>query len=247
MKNNMTILRLLSSTIILGFMLSGCNDSNILDTFSHHDAQDKQQVEKKSRQENQIIAKQLILTNLQQLIQDKTTPFIGPVDAKVNVIEFFDYQCMYCSKLAGPLKQIESKYNNVKFLFKETPILAYRWKASKYAADIGNWIYQQKGSSAYIKYHDSIFASGLDEGKLTKDDVNKIATNVGVNVSKFTSNNTAANNFELFKKLGLHGTPALIVIPSKNVTTNNIHIINDGNTNALINAINKLQHSTADK
>ncbi|WP_369686310.1 thioredoxin domain-containing protein [Photobacterium leiognathi] len=32
----------------------------------------------------------------------------GSKDAKVNVIEFFDYQCMYCSKIAPIVKSLET-------------------------------------------------------------------------------------------------------------------------------------------
>lgn len=250
---------------MLGALLTGCNETtaNNSDNFT---AQQKAQIEKiasqyiinhpdvlvkasqtlqqQQMQAQQVEAKKVVIANAEQLINDKATPFIGPKDAKVNVIEFFDYQCMYCSKIADTVKQLEEKNPDVKFIFKETPIFASRWEASKYAADMGNWIYQQKGGATYAKYHNAVFATGKDEGKLTKQDINSIATSVGVDVSKFDANNTFMNNFELFSKLGFQGTPALIVMPTNNITTDNITIINGYNPDALEKAISDLQAST---
>lgn len=52
------------------------------------------------------------------------------------------------------------------------------------------------------------------------------------------------NNFELFSKLGFQGTPALIVMPSSNITTDNVTIINGYNPEALTKAISDLKAST---
>ncbi|MEC6798219.1 thioredoxin domain-containing protein [Photobacterium sp. S4TG1] len=251
--------------IMLGALLTGCNETtaNNSDNFTvqqkaqieqiasqyiinHPDVLVKasQTLQQQQMQAQQVEAKKVVIANANQLINDKATPFIGPKDAKVNVIEFFDYQCMYCSKIADTVKQLEEKKPDVKFIFKETPIFASRWEASKYAADMGNWIYQQKGGATYAKYHNAVFATGKDEGKLTKKDINTIATSVGVDVSKFDANNTFMNNFELFSKLGFQGTPALIVMPTTNITTDNITIINGYNPDALKKAISDLQTST---
>lgn len=253
--------------IMLGALLTGCNETTtVSNNNGDFSAQQKAQIEQiasqyiinhpevlvkasktlqqQQMQAQQADAKQAVIANADQLLKDKTTPFIGPKDAKVNVIEFFDYQCMYCSKIADVVKQLEAKNPDVKFIFKETPIFASRWEASKYAADMGNWIYQQKGGATYIKYHNAVFATGKDEGKLTKQDVNTIATSVGVDVSKFDANNTFMNNFELFSKLGFQGTPALIVMPSSNITADNVHIINGYNPDALAKAISDVEAST---
>ncbi|SJZ99793.1 DsbA family protein [Photobacterium toruni] len=251
--------------ILLGALLTGCNETTTNST-GDFTAQQKAQIEQiasqyiinhpdvlvkasqtlqqQQMQAQQVEAKKVVIANAAQLLNDKATPFIGPKDAKVNVIEFFDYQCMYCSKIADTVKQLEAKNPDVKFIFKETPIFASRWEASKYAADMGNWIYQQKGGATYAKYHNAVFATGKDEGKLTKQDINTIATSVGVDVSKFDANNTFLNNFTLFSKLGFQGTPALIVMPTNNITTDNITIINGYNPDALKKAISDLQAST---
>ncbi|BAJ00352.1 DsbA family protein [Shewanella violacea] len=166
---------------------------------------------------------------VKQLTQDEKTPFIGPKDAKVSVIEFFDYQCVFCAKITPIVNQLIQDNSDVKFVFKETPIFAQRWESSLYAAKMGQWIFEQKGSEAYASYHDNLFATGKNEGKLTKEDIDKQAQSAGVQVADFKMSELKADgineNFQLFSELGFQGTPALIVMPTSNPSIENIKII----------------------
>lgn len=179
-----------------------------------------------------------------QLVKNDKTPFVGPKDAKVNVIEFFDYQCLFCSKVAPVVKVLQANNPDVKFIFKETPIFASRWEASKYAANMGNWIFQQQGSDAYAKFHDGVFATGKDEGKLGKDDVNTAAKAAGADISQFDATDTFIENFQLFGDLGFKGTPALIVMPTENPTRENIKVIRGYDPEGLKEAIESVKTAT---
>ncbi|HIF9132701.1 TPA: thioredoxin domain-containing protein [Photobacterium damselae] len=194
-------------------------------------------LQKQQMEQQQQAAVSAIIQNTDKLINDKATPFVGPKDAKVNVIEFFDYQCMYCSKIAPVVKELQKANPNVRFIFKETPIFANRWEASKYAADMGNWIFEQKGSAAYEQYHNAIFATRKDEGNLTKVDVDTAAKSVGVDTTKMNLDNSFMQNFKLFSELGFQGTPALIVMPTENANKDNVKVINGFDPQGLKNAI----------
>lgn len=89
----------------------------------------------KNQQANGI--KNAVITRKEALLNDVTSPFTGLKTAKVNVIEFFDYQCIYCSKVSPAIEKMQKEFPNVKFIYKETPIFSKRWEASKYAAQIG--------------------------------------------------------------------------------------------------------------
>jgi len=78
-----------------------------------------------------------VLANAPALLQDKDTPSYGPKDAKVAFVEFFDYQCLYCSHMAPLVEQTIKANPNVRFVFKEWPIFGDRWKASITAAETG--------------------------------------------------------------------------------------------------------------
>ncbi|WP_232774994.1 MULTISPECIES: thioredoxin domain-containing protein [unclassified Shewanella] len=192
-------------------------------------------------------AVEVAVSMAKQLTQDKKTPFIGPQDSKVSVIEFFDYQCVYCSKISPIITQLIQDNPDVKFIFKETPIFAQRWKPSMYAAKVGQWIFKQKGSKAYMTYHDSIFATGKNEGKLTKADINQQAQLAGIQIADFEAaehkTDGIDDNYQLFSQLGFQGTPALIVMPTSNPTAENIKIISGFNPDKLKNTIEEMKKS----
>jgi len=69
------------------------------------------------------------------LYEDPRDSYIGQKDAKVTIIEFFDYNCGFCKKSAGWVEKVIKTYpKDVKIIFKELPILDSRTKTSKIAA-----------------------------------------------------------------------------------------------------------------
>ncbi|WP_119327990.1 thioredoxin domain-containing protein [Cysteiniphilum halobium] len=174
-----------------------------------------------------------VLDNVKALLSNEQTPTIGPKDAKVAVIEFFDYQCVFCHKVAPIMEKVMDANPNVKYIFKEFPIFGQRWEASQYAAEMGIAAYMLNGAEGYLKYHNAVFASGIDEGKLTVKDVNDMAKKVGIDVAKAESlikekkvtDNIAADMKLGFDKLGIKGTPAIIVMPLSGATTANTTVI----------------------
>ncbi len=125
-------------------------------------------------------ATQAVLKNAAVLTQDKNTPTYGPANGKVTVIEFFDYQCVYCSRLAPVMEQVIKAHPQTRFAFKEWPIFGGRWESSLEAAKTGLQIYQQKGADAYLAYHNGIYATGHNEGKLTTADIQQQAKKAGL-------------------------------------------------------------------
>ncbi|VUT16950.1 hypothetical protein SB6413_06091 [Klebsiella pasteurii] len=120
-------------------------------------------------------ATRAVMKNQAALTQDKDTPTLGLANGKVTVIEFFDYQCIYCSRLAPVMEQVMKENPQVRFAFKEWPIFGSRWEASLTAAKTSLQIYRQKGAEAYLAYHNGIYATGRNEGKLTNADVQQQA------------------------------------------------------------------------
>ena len=180
-------------------------------------------------------AAQIAIELQDQILNDKDTPFIGPADAKIAVIEFFDYNCIYCSRVAPELKVIMKNNPDIKFVFKEMPIFEDNFPTSKLAAQLANKVLQEKGNEAYLKYHDAIYETKHFEGELTVADVEKAAKLVGVDprLKPNQYKDKIDNNMELAKKIGIHGTPAFIFMPTSNQ--------NDDNTLVLMQAASKEQ------
>lgn len=176
-----------------------------------------------------------------ELLNDKTVPAIGPQDAKVALIEFFDYQCSVCTRQAPVIESLMKANPQVRFIFKEWPIFGYRWKPSFQAAETGLRSWQQKGGDAYMKYHNALFASGHIEGALTQKDVSRAASAAGA--GKLKNNDmldTLSRTDILAKNTGLQGTPGIVVMPLSGATADTVTIFPGGAMESMLqDAINK--------
>jgi len=180
------------------------------------------------------------IIDLKSDLYSDSTPHIGANDAKVAVVEFFDYNCVFCAKIAPDLEKVIAENKDVRFYFKETPIFASRFPSSISAALAGEYVFKEKGAEAYIKYHNGIYATGHNEGALTLSDINGVLKTVGVEplATELTAESLqkkdgaltsfvdkVQGNLELSKKADLRGTPYILIMPVNNPTVENIRII----------------------
>lgn len=144
------------------------------------------------------------------LLDYPLTPYVGPKDAKVAVVEFFDYNCGYCKQVAQDMKRvIDEEKGTVKFLFKELPILA---DSSELAA---RYALASNKQGKYLEYHLALMqhTGGITEGVLET-----LAKNVGLDVAKLKVDSESqdvrdalAKNLELARALGVRGTPFFVI------------------------------------
>jgi len=113
-----------------------------------------------------------------QLFKDPRDVSIGPKDAKVTVVEFFDYNCGFCKQSSDWLKDVMDKYpDDVRVVFKELPILDGRTKTSRNAAKAALAAGRQ---GKYSTMHFSL----MNERSLTKERVLAIAEKAGLDMAK---------------------------------------------------------------
>lgn len=179
-----------------------------------------------------------VIAHKNELLDKTVTPYFGDENGDVSVILFFDYQCVYCSKLHASFAELTKSTKNVKFLYKEWPIFSERWKESNVAALTGLAIWKKEGSDAYIAYHNSIFETNHNEGKLTLDDIKQASQNVAVQseVQNPEYTDIIRKNFTLARDIGLSGTPVVIIMPSKNATIHNTTVFLGMTDKAALNA-----------
>lgn len=162
------------------------------------------------------------------LMQLDGVPVKGPADAKVIVTEFFDYECIACSMMAPNMEQVMANNPNVRFAFRDWTIFAARYPESAQASRRGLDIWHQKGADAYMAYHNGIYRTGHNEGKLTAQDIESVAKSAGVgpeNVAAWPKyDSLIEGNDTLAGVLGLTGTPGIIVMPAENANMDNITV-----------------------
>ena len=197
-------------------------------------------------QEQQKLRKQKlyalnVMEHQTELLQDPDTPTIGPEGARVAVIEFFDYQCVFCSQFAPELEKVMKAQPDVRYVFKEWPIFGSRWPESLLAAQQGLSVWKQKGAQAYVIYHNALYDTGHNEGALTESDIRAAASKAGL-ATPAQDDNTASleKNSSLAELLGLTGTPGIIVMPVSGATPDTITVFPEAVTaEKLLAAIRK--------
>lgn len=140
-------------------------------------------------------------------------PFAGGKDAKVEVVEFSDFQCPFCARAADILRQIKKKYGKkVKIAFKQFPLPFH--SQAKDAAIAALCANEQK-TDYFWKMHDAMFA---DQSKLKIADLKATAKKIGVDSKKFDEcldskkyEAQVDQDIEQGKKVGVKSTPTFYV------------------------------------
>ncbi|AIJ06751.1 MULTISPECIES: thioredoxin domain-containing protein [Edwardsiella] len=190
-----------------------------------------QRLQDERRQAQRRVMVQAALGHQKALLRNADTPALGPQTAKVAVIEFFDYQCIYCAKMAPLVDDVVTANPSVRFIFKAFPIFASRWPASQAAAAAGQAVWASKGAEGYRAYHNGLFATGKNEGNLATADIDQLLAVQGI-VLDAQGHRTPdtylaqiAANIQLGQALGLSGTPAFVVMPQEGANVDNTLVL----------------------
>ncbi len=138
-------------------------------------------------------------------------PAKGPADAPITIVEFSDFQCPYCSRAEGTLKQVLDKYKDkVRFVYRDLP-LAMHTNAQK-ASEAAQCAHDQ---GKFWDYHDALYS---DQSKLGLTDLEATATRLGLDADKFKSclnsgkfADEVRKDMEDAQKAGVSSTPFFFI------------------------------------
>ena len=57
------------------------------------------------------------------VLRDPDVPATGNLDGDINIVEWFDYNCPYCRKIAPEIQQVVQDDGKVRLVLKDWPIL----------------------------------------------------------------------------------------------------------------------------
>lgn len=154
--------------------------------------------------------KQMVVALSDDLFNDPNAPVdVTGDNPDVTIVEFFDYQCGYCKKVFPSLKNVMASDDKIRFIYKEFPILGPQSVVAAKAALAS--VKQGK----YSAFHDAMMGS---RGQLTDEKIFEAAASVGIDVDRLKKDMEAPeiqkhldDNYALAQKLGVGGTPALVV------------------------------------
>ncbi|HUO22459.1 MAG TPA: DsbA family protein [Caulobacteraceae bacterium] len=155
-------------------------------------------------------ARDAIRVRMDQLEHDPRD-FVANPGGKVTVVEFFDYRCPYCKAALPDLMSLINQDKDVRFVFKEFPILDNEGKpgVSKRAALAAM---ASQGSGKYLQMHNAMMGTrALDD-----PDIVRALRDNGIDPAtalKDTpqADKRLADNLSLATAVGVTGTPSFEV------------------------------------
>ena len=146
-----------------------------------------------------------------QLAKDPSSPVGGNRNGDVTIVEFFDYRCGYCKRVLPTILKILKTDPNVRYVFKEFPILGPNSVTAARAA-LAAW---RIDPAKYQKFH---FALMESRGQLAESKVMAIASKIGFDVNALKAamqtpdiKKTMEKNQQLAQALNISGTPAFVI------------------------------------
>ena len=158
------------------------NDPALLDNFVKDNVADNEEEADQAENENAEEEQQpsgdnfekAILEHWDEVKGSEVAPSVGPHDAKVTVVEFFDFACGHCKALAPVMLQVIKDNPDVRFVFNP---LFFISEHSPYAAKVA-MVAAQKG-----KFHE-VYEGIMTLPSINEDTVNQILVDEGLNVEE---------------------------------------------------------------
>lgn len=138
-------------------------------------------------------------------------PTRGNAKAVVTIVEWSDFQCPFCNRVAPTLAQIEKEYGDkVRIAFKHMPLSIHPQAPQAHAA--AEAAHRQ---GKFWEMHDRIFANQRD---LSVETLERYAKEIGLDMNRFKRDVAASDvlkrieeDMQQASKLGVTGTPAFFI------------------------------------
>lgn len=154
-------------------------------------------------QQNELAAKAYT-----KIIAQANELSFGPKDAKVTIVEFFDYKCGFCHA-ASPWLIEKMKDKNIRVIFKELPILSQNSLTAAKASIAAH------NQGKYVEFHRALMSA---TGDLGIDQILAIAQKVGLDTKKLQADMASEKinkMLEIVKsqaeEAGISGTPGFLI------------------------------------
>jgi protein-disulfide isomerase len=145
------------------------------------------------------------------VLRDPEIPVAGNAAGDITIVEYFDYQCPYCRKLAPELQQVVQDDGKLRLVLKDWPILG------PMSVTAARMALASKYQNKFVQAHEGLIAVN---SKLTEAKIREVLADAGVDVDRLDTdlsnkaatidailirNNDQATAFEF------RGTPSFIV------------------------------------
>jgi protein-disulfide isomerase len=145
----------------------------------------------------------------EEVFHDPASPVGGNPMGDVTLVEFFDYNCPYCRRVAPVMQEAETADPQLRIVYKEFPILG---PSSHFAAKAALAADRQ---GFYMPFHKAMMEI---EGSADETSVLAIAAEVGLDLNRLKTDmqdpaiaEAIERNLQLALALRINGTPSFVV------------------------------------
>lgn len=153
--------------------------------------------------------KRTIAERSDEILNDPAAPVGGNPAGDVTLVEFFDYNCPYCRRVAPTVVELEEADPGLRVVYKEFPILG---PGSEFAARAALAASKQ---GKYVSLHHALMRA---TDQVTEQTVIESAREVGLDIERLEQDmrdpaieEAIARNLQLASALGITGTPSFVV------------------------------------
>jgi protein-disulfide isomerase len=145
------------------------------------------------------------------VLRDPDIPVIGNPGGDITIVEYFDYNCPYCRKIAPEIRQVVQDDGKVRLVLKDWPILG---EVSKIAARMA---LAAKYQDKFVEAHEALIGVS---SRLTEPRIRELLAGVGVNMDRLNGDLAGkakeidailARNSDQAEAFEFRGTPSFIV------------------------------------
>ena len=165
--------------------------------------------DERRKAEAAALQREALTAHLEQLAGGNSSPVLGNPEGDVVVVEFFDYRCPYCKKVADDLRQAVREDGNIRLVMKEFPILGPDSLVASRAA---------LAAAAQGRYEDYHFALMAERSAITEKTVFSVAKKLGLDVDQLRADMDSEaveaelqRTYNLAEALEIGGTPAFVI------------------------------------
>lgn len=166
-------------------------------------------LDEKTQKEQDAKLKAFLDENAKSIYRSPGSAVAGNPDGDITVVEFFDFNCGYCKHGLPEVQKLIQDDKNVRFVFKELPILS---KGSEEAAKVA---LAAKRQGKYWEFHQALLGS---KGQANEASALKVAESLGLDMNKIKADmasdevkNELLAEMKLAKAMGVNGTPHFLV------------------------------------
>jgi protein-disulfide isomerase len=144
-----------------------------------------------------------------EILNDPAAPVGGNPAGDITLVEFFDYNCPYCRRVAPTVVELEQGDPDLRLVYKEFPILG---PGSQFAARAALASRKQR---KYVPFHNALMQA---TEQVSEEVVMETAREVGLDTEQLKVDmrdpaiqEAIGRNLQLANALGITGTPSFII------------------------------------